>query len=124
LLPWDVLLTTYEIVLMDIEFISKFKFRYVVIDEAHRLKNPDSVLYTTLLTKVHMPHKLLLTGTPIQNNLTELWALLHFVMPSLYDDRELFLTWFKDLSPQNPKRTSFKKRFSIRVSPKISSMLL
>jgi SNF2 family DNA or RNA helicase len=86
---------------MDLEFISKFKFRYVVIDEAQRLKNPESTLYNALLDKVHMPHKLLLTGTPIQNNLTELWALLHFVMPSLFNDCELFLKWFEDLSPQS-----------------------
>jgi SNF2 family DNA or RNA helicase len=54
------------------------------VDEAQRLKNSNSKLYTTMMEELPMKHTLLLSGTPIQNNLSELWALLHFVMPDLF----------------------------------------
>ncbi|KAL1802765.1 hypothetical protein ACET3Z_031412 [Daucus carota] len=95
-LPFDVLLTTYDIALMDQDFLSQFPWYYAVIDEAQRLKNPSSVLYNVLRDHFVMPRRLLMTGTPIQNNLTELWALMHFCMPSIFGTREQFLSTFKE----------------------------
>eukprot|EP01127_Copromyxa_protea_P016450 TRINITY_DN4889_c0_g2_i1.p1 TRINITY_DN4889_c0_g2~~TRINITY_DN4889_c0_g2_i1.p1 ORF type:complete len:1099 (-),score=234.97 TRINITY_DN4889_c0_g2_i1:59-3355(-) len=97
-LPFHVMITTYELILNDISFLGKFKWRFVVVDEAHRLKNPESKLFRAMLEDIEMPTKLLLTGTPIQNNLSELWALLHFLMPSLFKDREVFLKYFKKIN--------------------------
>jgi len=57
----------------DSEFLMKFKWRYAVVDEAQRLKNHNSALYVLLITHFKIAHKLLLTGTPLQNNLKELW---------------------------------------------------
>lgn len=54
-------------------------------DEAQRLKNSQGKLYKTLMEEIKMPHVILLSGTPIQNNLRELWSLLHFVMPKVFD---------------------------------------
>jgi hypothetical protein len=56
------LITTYEIILAEVSFLSKFKWRFVVVDEAHRLKNPESKLYKAMMEELEMPVKLLLTG--------------------------------------------------------------
>ncbi|KAI9928779.1 hypothetical protein AWENTII_000872 [Aspergillus wentii] len=81
---FNVLLTTYEYVLLDSSFLSQFKWQFMAVDEAHRLKNRDSQLYTKLL-EFRSPARLLITGTPIQNNLAELSALLDFLNPGLVD---------------------------------------
>ncbi|KAK9757797.1 hypothetical protein RND81_01G186500 [Saponaria officinalis] len=95
LLPFDVFLTTYDIALIDQDFLSQFQWQYAVIDVAQRLKNPSSVLYGVLKDRYIIPRCLLMTGTPIQNNLTELWALLHFCMPSVFGRMEQFRHTFK-----------------------------
>lgn len=81
---FNVLLTTYEYVLLDAFFLSQFKWQFMAVDEAHRLKNRDSQLYAKLL-EFRAPARLLITGTPIQNNLDELSALLDFLNPGLVD---------------------------------------
>ncbi|KAK6918625.1 Helicase, C-terminal [Dillenia turbinata] len=95
-LPFDVLLTTYDIALIDQDFLSQVPWQYSIIDEAQRLKNPSSVLYNVLRERYVMPRRLLMTGTPIQNNLTELWALMHFCLPLVFGTLEEFLSTFKD----------------------------
>ncbi|GAB1212720.1 hypothetical protein ATERTT37_001867 [Aspergillus terreus] len=81
---FNVLLTTYEYVLLDSSFLSQFKWQFMAVDEAHRLKNRESQLYQKLL-EFRSPARLLITGTPIQNNLAELSALLDFLNPGLVD---------------------------------------
>ncbi|KAF2318931.1 hypothetical protein GH714_011848 [Hevea brasiliensis] len=105
LLPFDVLLTTYDVALMDQDFLSQIPWHYAIIDEAQRLKNPSSVLYNILKECFLMPRRLLMTGTPIQNNLTELWALMHFCMPSVFGTHEQFLSTFKEAG--DPTSDSF-----------------
>ncbi|XP_056174231.1 probable helicase CHR10 isoform X2 [Syzygium oleosum] len=95
-LPFDVLLTTYDIALMDQEFLSQIPWQYAIVDEAQRLKNPSSVLYQVLMDRFIIPRRLLMTGTPIQNNLTELWALMHFCLPLVFGTLEEFLSTFKE----------------------------
>ncbi|KAH7687606.1 DNA helicase protein [Dioscorea alata] len=98
-LPFDVLLTTYDVALLDQDFLSQIPWHYAVIDEAQRLKNPSSVLYRVLQQNFTMPRRLLMTGTPIQNNLTELWALMHFCMPAVFGTLEQFTsTFYEDRS--------------------------
>lgn len=79
-LKFNVVLTTYEIVLKDKTFLGSIGWAVLMVDEAHRLKNDDSLLYKTL-KEFDTNHRLLITGTPLQNSLKELWALLHFIMP-------------------------------------------
>ncbi|GAM87744.1 hypothetical protein ANO11243_057710 [Dothideomycetidae sp. 11243] len=79
---FHVLLTTYEYILLDSPFLSQIKWQFMGVDEAHRLKNRDSQLYIKLMD-FGIPSRLLITGTPLQNNLTELSALMNFLMPGM-----------------------------------------
>jgi len=98
-LPFHVLLTTYECILNDVDFLSRFRWRAAIIDEAHRLKNSESALSRCLLSDYSLSWKLLLSGTPLQNNLAEIWSLLHFMQPSVFDEKEAFIQEFKILEP-------------------------
>ncbi|XP_044494198.1 probable helicase CHR10 isoform X3 [Mangifera indica] len=95
-LPCDILLTTYDIALVDQDFLCQIPWHYAIIDEAQRLKNPSSILYKVLRERFVIPRRLLMTGTPIQNNLSELWALMHFCMPSVFGTLEEFLSTFNE----------------------------
>ncbi|XP_017278857.1 chromodomain-helicase-DNA-binding protein 1-like isoform X2 [Kryptolebias marmoratus] len=80
---FHVLLTTYELCLKDASFLKRWSWKVLVVDEAHRLKNQNSLLYRTL-TEFSVGFRVLLTGTPIQNDLQELYSLLSFVQPSVF----------------------------------------
>ncbi|RLU23404.1 hypothetical protein DMN91_003608 [Ooceraea biroi] len=88
-LKFNAILTTYEIVLKDKSFLGVLNWAALLVDEAHRLKNDDSLLYKAL-SEFHTNHRLLITGTPLQNSLKELWALLHFIMPTKFASWEEF----------------------------------
>jgi len=90
--------TTYDIAIKDCSLLQKLgrgqlRWQYLVVDEAHRLKNRSSVLFESL-GKTHAARRLLLTGTPLQNNLGELWALLSFVLPAIFNDIQQYADWF------------------------------
>ncbi|XP_059619215.1 chromodomain-helicase-DNA-binding protein 1 isoform X2 [Phlebotomus argentipes] len=88
-LKFNAILTTYEILLKDKMFLGCLSWAALLVDEAHRLKNDDSLLYKAL-KDFDTNHRLLITGTPLQNSLKELWALLHFIMPSKFETWEQF----------------------------------
>jgi len=88
-----VFITTYEVCNSDFAFLQQFRWRYLVVDEAARLKNAKSLLYETLV-QLRVPHSCLLTGTPVQNNLRELHALLSFGMPKFFGDADAFVAHF------------------------------
>ncbi|CAL1693811.1 unnamed protein product [Somion occarium] len=95
LIPQDfeVLITSYEICLIEKSALKKFSFEYIVIDEAHRIKNVDSIL-SQIVRSFTSRGRLLITGTPLQNNMKELFALLNFICPEIfteYGDLESFL---------------------------------
>ena len=90
---FDVCLTSYEICIIEKAALRKFPWRYVVVDEAHRLKNEKSKL-SVILREFASEFRLLLTGTPLQNNLHELWALLNFLLPDVFKCSDDFDEWF------------------------------
>lgn len=81
-LKFNVVITTYEIVLKDKDIMGNIRWQYLAVDEAHRLKNADSQLYEAL-SSFHTTNRLLITGTPLQNNIKELLALVRFLMPNM-----------------------------------------
>ncbi|KAF0041136.1 hypothetical protein F2P81_007034 [Scophthalmus maximus] len=86
---FNALLTTYEILLKDKGVLGNINWAFIGVDEAHRLKNDDSLLYKSLM-EFRSNHRLLITGTPLQNSLKELWSLLHFLMPDKFNSWEDF----------------------------------
>ncbi|RYD84285.1 MAG: DEAD/DEAH box helicase [Verrucomicrobiaceae bacterium] len=90
---WDVVVTTYEVLNLEKGALMKIAWRYLIIDEAHRLKNEASQFSQTVRL-LNTQHRLLLTGTPLQNNLHELWALLNFLLPDVFASSEQFDDWF------------------------------
>ncbi|KAK0456862.1 SNF2-family ATP dependent chromatin remodeling factor snf21 [Armillaria borealis] len=91
---FQVLLTTYEYIIKDRPHLSKLKWLHMIIDEGHRMKNTQSKLSQTLTTYYHTRYRLILTGTPLQNNLPELWSLLNFVLPKIFNSVKSFDEWF------------------------------
>ncbi|KAE8271013.1 hypothetical protein A4X09_0g1342 [Tilletia walkeri] len=83
-LQFNVLVTTYEYILKDSEHLGKIHWQHLAVDEAHRLKNSDSQLYH-IMKEFKTDGKLLITGTPLQNNIRELISLLHFLRPDEFD---------------------------------------
>ncbi|KAJ3261825.1 choline dehydrogenase 7 [Boothiomyces macroporosus] len=86
---FDVLLTTYEMAMSGAAHLRPIPWRVAVLDEAHRLKNKSSKV-TEYLKSYQMEHRVLLTGTPLQNSLDELWALLNFLEPANFASEKEF----------------------------------
>ena len=91
---FQVLLTTYEYIIKDKPVLSRIKWVHMIVDEGHRMKNSQSKLSSTLTQYYNSRFRLILTGTPLQNNLPELWALLNFVLPTIFKSVKSFDEWF------------------------------
>ena len=89
----NIFVTSFEIAMNDRTFFQRVQWRYIVVDEGHRLKNTNCRLIREL-RQYRSINRLLLTGTPLQNNMDELWSLLNFVMPDIFDDLRIFRSWF------------------------------
>ncbi|CAG8292784.1 unnamed protein product [Penicillium salamii] len=112
-MDFPVVCTSYEICMNDRKFLGQYQWRYIVVvrmllcipspclrmmltdlqDEGHRLKNMNCKLIKELLT-YNSANRLLITGTPLQNNISELWSLLHFLLPEVFNDLNSFEGWF------------------------------
>lgn len=90
---WDVCVTSYDMCLRERAFFKSYRWQYLVIDEGHRIKN-ENALFSQRVREFHSTSRLLLTGTPLQNNLHELWALLNFLLPDVFNSSEDFDEWF------------------------------
>jgi len=88
-----VVVTSYEIAMNDRQFLGPVGWKFLVVDEGHRLKNMNCRLIKSLKLYI-TDNRLLLTGTPLQNNLRELFSLLNFILPEIFDDVQVFESWF------------------------------
>lgn len=106
---FHVLVTSYQLVVLDAQYFQKVKWQYMILDEAQAIKSSQSSRWKNLLN-FHCRNRLLLTGTPIQNNMQELWALLHFIMPTLFDSHDEFSEWFsKDIESHAQSNTKLNE---------------
>lgn len=106
---FHVLVTSYQLVVQDTPYFQKIRWQYMILDEAQAIKSSQSSRWKALLG-FHCRNRLLLTGTPIQNNMQELWALLHFIMPSLFDSHDEFSDWFsKDIESHAQSNTKLNE---------------
>uniref|UniRef100_A0A2C9KB78 Chromatin-remodeling ATPase INO80 n=2 Tax=Biomphalaria glabrata TaxID=6526 RepID=A0A2C9KB78_BIOGL len=102
---FHVVITSYQLVIQDVKYFQRIKWQYMVLDEAQAIKSTSSVRWKILLG-FSCRNRLLLTGTPIQNSMAELWALLHFIMPTLFDSHDEFNEWFsKDIESHVEKQS-------------------
>lgn len=107
LLKFHLLLTTYDDLIKDYEELAEVPWRVVVVDEAHRLRNTNSKLLECMravtakgLSAYGYQHRILMTGTPLQNNTSELWSLLNFIEPAKFPDAEKFASRFGNIQTQ------------------------
>uniref|UniRef100_A0A8D2M506 Chromodomain helicase DNA binding protein 5 n=1 Tax=Zonotrichia albicollis TaxID=44394 RepID=A0A8D2M506_ZONAL len=99
-IKFHVLLTSYELITIDQAVLGSIEWACLVVDEAHRLKNNQSKFFR-VLNSYKIDYKLLLTGTPLQNNLEELFHLLNFLTPERFNNLEGFLEEFADISKED-----------------------
>ena len=90
---FHVCISSYKMVVQDQNMFRRKKWKYLILDEAHNIKNFQSQRWQVLLN-FRTKRRLLLTGTPLQNNLMELWSLLHFLMPHIFTSHSEFKDWF------------------------------
>ncbi|CAG8440984.1 4294_t:CDS:10, partial [Dentiscutata heterogama] len=107
--PFHVVITSYQLIVQDQGYFSRTKWQYMILDEAQAIKSSTSARWKTLLG-FQCRNRLLLTGTPIQNSMQELWALLHFIMPTLFDSHQEFSEWFsKDIESHAENKGSLNE---------------
>ncbi len=107
-----IILTTYDVCLKDSKLLNKLGIKVMIVDEGHRLKNVNGKLLKEL-KKINTDMRLLLTGTPLQNNLTELWSLLNFCLPTIFTSLEEFESWFDFDLTQELDQTTVDKLHTI-----------
>lgn len=112
---FHVLVTSYQLVVADASYFQKMKWQYMILDEAQAIKSSSSARWKSLLS-FQCRNRLLLTGTPIQNSMQELWALLHFIMPTLFDSHDEFSEWFsKDIESHAQSNTQLNEQQLTRL---------
>lgn len=113
---FDICVASYEAINVCITQLKKFEWSYLIVDEAHRLKNELSHLSQNL-RKFPTNLKLLITGTPLQNNLHELWSLLNFLLPDLFESSELFDDWFEGskMDKDNPITVEEQEKKNLEI---------
>jgi len=120
---FNALVTTYEYVIKDKALLSKIRWKYMIIDEGHRMKNHHCKLTQILNTYYTSNNRLLLTGTPLQNKLPELWALLNFLLPSIFKACNTFEQWFNAPFAITGKKVELNEEETILIIRRLHKVL-
>ncbi len=111
----DVVLTTYQTALKDADLLGNFEWEYIILDESHYIKNPDSQVFKAI-SEFRAKHKISLSGTPIENSLSDLWAQMQFINPGLLGNYNYFKTHFLKSIEKSKSATQMEQLRSL-VSP-------
>ncbi|XP_073959582.1 LOW QUALITY PROTEIN: chromatin-remodeling ATPase INO80-like [Choristoneura fumiferana] len=112
---FHVVVTSYQIVVSDLKYLNRVSWQYMILDEAQAIKSSASMRWKLLLG-FSCRNRLLLSGTPIQNSMAELWALLHFIMPTLFDSHDEFNEWFsKDIESHAENKSTIDEKHLSRL---------
>lgn len=120
---YSVVLTTFDYVIKDRSFLQRIKWAYIIVDEGHRMKNHNCKLSTTLSQHYDSQFRLILTGTPLQNSLPELWSLLNFLLPSLFHSVENFEKWFNKPFANTGEEVKMNEEESLLVIQRLHKVL-
>jgi SNF2 family DNA or RNA helicase len=118
-----VVVTSYEMLLFDHEFFHQIQWELSAMDEGHRLKNPKGQLHGIVSTRLQTRHMVILTGTPIQNNLQELFALLAILNPTVFNDQALFERTFQDYFSAKAQRLDEKQHGKTKRLSKVEELM-
>ncbi len=126
---FDVILTTYQTVLRDISILEQLEYEYIVLDESQQIKNKDSKMFKAI-NELQARHKLSLSGTPIENSLSDLWAQMHFINPNLLGNYNFFrrefirpIEKFQDEEKKNRLRSLVKPYLLRRTKVEVAKEL-
>ncbi|XP_009325496.1 PREDICTED: probable global transcription activator SNF2L2 [Pygoscelis adeliae] len=120
---FNVLLTTYEYIIKDKHILAKIRWKYMIVDEGHRMKNHHCKLTQVLNTHYVAPRRILLTGTPLQNKLPELWALLNFLLPTIFKSCSTFEQWFNAPFAMTGERVDLNEEETILIIRRLHKVL-
>ncbi|XP_038660605.1 probable global transcription activator SNF2L2 isoform X4 [Scyliorhinus canicula] len=120
---FNVLLTTYEYIIKDKHVLAKLRWKYMIVDEGHRMKNHHCKLTQVLNTHYVAPRRVLLTGTPLQNKLPELWALLNFLLPTIFKSCNTFEQWFNAPFAMTGERVDLNEEETILIIRRLHKVL-
>ncbi|KAL0993055.1 hypothetical protein UPYG_G00102670 [Umbra pygmaea] len=120
---FNVLLTTYEYIIKDKQVLAKLRWKYMIVDEGHRMKNHHCKLTVVLNTHYLAPRRLLLTGTPLQNKLPELWALLNFLLPTIFKSCSTFEQWFNAPFAMTGEKVDLNEEETILIIRRLHKVL-
>ncbi|XP_043938271.1 transcription activator BRG1-like [Protopterus annectens] len=120
---FNVLLTTYEYIIKDKHVLAKTRWKYMIVDEGHRMKNHHCKLTQVLNTHYVAPRRLLLTGTPLQNKLPELWALLNFLLPTIFKSCSTFEQWFNAPFAMTGEKVDLNEEETILIIRRLHKVL-
>lgn len=123
-LQFPVVITSFDLCIIDRNHLEKYQWQYIILDEGHRIKNRNCKLLKDLKT-FQSVSRLLLTGTPIQNSLEELWSLLNFCSPMIFDDLDIFKSWFdfKNIGEETQVNDILEDEETNRVVTKLHDIL-
>uniref|UniRef100_A0A672MPH8 Transcription activator BRG1-like n=1 Tax=Sinocyclocheilus grahami TaxID=75366 RepID=A0A672MPH8_SINGR len=120
---FNVLVTTYEYIIKDKQVLAKIRWKYMIVDEGHRMKNHHCRLTQVLNTHYLAPRRVLLTGTPLQNKLPELWALLNFLLPTIFKSCSTFEQWFNAPFAMTGEKVDLNEEETILIIRRLHKVL-
>ncbi|SOV10435.1 DEAD/DEAH box helicase, putative [Plasmodium gaboni] len=121
---FDICITTFDLIIKQKSFLMKISWNYIVVDEGHRMKNNKSRFHI-FLSEFKSKYRILLTGTPLQNNLSELWSLLNFLLPKIFSSCIDFENWFvKSLNNEKDIYENITEEEQLLIINRLHSVLL